>query len=120
MGKAKRERVLPDNEALAKARMMRVSAQKLNLVAALIRGKKVSAALADLTFSRKRIAVRRQEDPGIGDCQCREQSSARRRLAGRLRGLCRAGADDEALDAARTRSRRADSEEVLESYNRRP
>ena len=36
--------------------MMRVSAQKLNLVAAMIRGKKVSKALAELTFSRKRIA----------------------------------------------------------------
>lgn len=56
MGKAKRERVLADNEALAKARMMHVSAQKLDLVAGLIRGKKVSTALADLTFSRKRIA----------------------------------------------------------------
>jgi large subunit ribosomal protein L22 len=56
MGKPKRERVLADNEALAKAKMMRISAQKLNLVASLIRGKKVSAALADLTFSRKRIA----------------------------------------------------------------
>jgi large subunit ribosomal protein L22 len=56
MGKAKRERVLGDNEAQARAGMMRVSSQKLNLVAALIRGKKVSAALADLTFSRKRIA----------------------------------------------------------------
>jgi large subunit ribosomal protein L22 len=56
MGKARRERVLADNEALAKARMMRISAQKLNLVATMIRGKKVAAALADLTFSRKRIA----------------------------------------------------------------
>ena len=56
MGKARRERVLADNEAFAKARMMRISAQKLNLVAGMIRGKKVSAALADLTFSRKRIA----------------------------------------------------------------
>jgi large subunit ribosomal protein L22 len=36
--------------------MLRVSPQKLNLVAALIRGKKVNAALADLEFSRKRIA----------------------------------------------------------------
>jgi len=36
--------------------MLRVSPQKLNLVAALIRGKKVSSALADLEFSRKRIA----------------------------------------------------------------
>ena len=36
--------------------MMRISPQKLNLVAQLIRGKKVAAALADLDFSRKRIA----------------------------------------------------------------
>jgi len=56
MGKARRERVLADNEALAKARMMHVSSQKLDLVAGLIRGKKVSTALADLSFSRKRVA----------------------------------------------------------------
>ncbi len=56
MGKAKRERVLKDNEAKAVVRMLRVSPQKLNLVAAMIRGKKVDAALADLTFSSKRIA----------------------------------------------------------------
>ena len=57
MGKPKRERALKDNEARAVARTIRVSPQKLNLVAALIRGKKVQTALADLTFSRKRIAV---------------------------------------------------------------
>jgi large subunit ribosomal protein L22 len=56
MGKPKSERALPDNEAKAVARMLRVSPQKLNLVATLIRGKKVGPALADLTFSRKRIA----------------------------------------------------------------
>jgi len=56
MGKKKRERVLAENEAQAVARNIRVSPQKLNLVAQLIRGKKVSAALADLEFSRKRIA----------------------------------------------------------------
>src|SRR5256885_13618215 len=56
MGKKKRERILPDNEAKAVARMLRVSPQKLNLLAALIRGKKVAMALADLEFSRKRIA----------------------------------------------------------------
>lgn len=56
MGKAKAPRQLKDNEAKAVARTIRVSPQKLNLVATLIRGKKVSAALADLTFSRKRIA----------------------------------------------------------------
>src|SRR5687768_18522782 len=56
MGKAATPRALGDTEAQAVARMLRVSPQKLNLVAALIRGKKVSAALADLEFSRKRIA----------------------------------------------------------------
>src|SRR6516165_7996348 len=56
MSKKKRERALSDNEAKAVARMLRVSPQKLNLLAQLIRGKKVSAALADLEFSRKRIA----------------------------------------------------------------
>ena len=56
MSKKKRERALSDTEAKAVARMLRVSPQKLNLVAGLIRGKKVSMALADLEFSRKRIA----------------------------------------------------------------
>ena len=56
MGKKARDRDLADNEAKAVARNIRVSAQKLNLVAALIRGKAVAAALADLQFSRKRIA----------------------------------------------------------------
>ncbi|SHG44919.1 LSU ribosomal protein L22P [Kaistia soli DSM 19436] len=56
MGKPKRERALKDTEARAITRMIRVSPRKLNLVAALIRGKKASAALADLTFSEKRIA----------------------------------------------------------------
>ena len=56
MGKAAAPRALHDNEAKAVARMLRVSPQKLNLVAQLIRGKKASAALADLEFSRKRIA----------------------------------------------------------------
>ncbi|WP_321446856.1 50S ribosomal protein L22 [uncultured Cohaesibacter sp.] len=56
MGKAKRARVLKDNEAKAVSRMLRTSPQKLNLVATMIRGKKVDTALADLTFSSKRIA----------------------------------------------------------------
>jgi large subunit ribosomal protein L22 len=56
MGKPARERTLPDNEARAVTKLLRVSPQKLNLLAQLIRGKKVDKALADLTFSRKRIA----------------------------------------------------------------
>ena len=56
MGKAKRERVLSESEAKAVARNLKISPQKLNLLAQLIRGKKVDTALAELQFSRKRIA----------------------------------------------------------------
>jgi large subunit ribosomal protein L22 len=56
MSKPPHPRVLADSEAKAVARMLRVSPQKLNLLAQLIRGKKVQTALADLEFSRKRIA----------------------------------------------------------------
>jgi large subunit ribosomal protein L22 len=57
MSKEKNPRRVADNEAMAKLRMLRTSPQKLNLVAALIRGKKVEKALNDLTFSNKRIAI---------------------------------------------------------------
>ena len=50
------KRQLAETEARAVTRNIRVSPQKLNLLAQLIRGKKVDRALADLTFSRKRIA----------------------------------------------------------------
>ena len=56
MGKEQNPRRVAENEAFAKTKMLRTSPQKLNLVAALIRGKKVDKALADLTFSHKRIA----------------------------------------------------------------
>ncbi|HEX5845691.1 MAG: 50S ribosomal protein L22 [Rhodoplanes sp.] len=56
MSKPSRPRRLAENEAKAVARTLRVSPQKLNLVAQMIRGKKVQTALADLEFSRKRIA----------------------------------------------------------------
>ena len=56
MSKDKNPRRVADNEAMAKTRMLRTSPQKLNLVAAMIRGKKVEKALNDLTFSKKRIA----------------------------------------------------------------
>ena len=71
MGKPKRERVLGDNEAKAVQRRIRVSPQKLNLVAGMIRGKKVSAALADLEFSRKRIAgqVRKTLESAIANAE---------------------------------------------------
>ena len=56
MGKEQNPRRVEENEAMAIARMLRTSPQKLNLVAGLIRGKKVEKALTDLTFSKRRIA----------------------------------------------------------------
>ena len=56
MAKEKSPRRVAENEAMAVLRMLRTSEQKLNLVAGLIRGKKVDKALSDLTFSKKRIA----------------------------------------------------------------
>ena len=57
MGKEKNPRRVADNEAMSKLRMLKTSPQKLNLVAGLIRGKKVDRALNDLSFSKKRIAA---------------------------------------------------------------
>ncbi|MBM3609166.1 MAG: 50S ribosomal protein L22 [Alphaproteobacteria bacterium] len=75
MSKPKSKRALPDNEAKAVARMLRVSPQKLNLVAQMIRGKKVDAALADLQFSRKRIAgeVRKALESAIANAENNHQ-----------------------------------------------
>ena len=57
MSKKANPRRLADNEAKATIRMLRVGPQKLNLLAQLIRGKKVATALADLEFSNKRISL---------------------------------------------------------------
>ena len=75
MGKPKRERVLKSNEAKARTSTIRISPQKLNLVAQLIRGKKAAAALADLTFSRKRIArdVKRTLQSAIANAENNHQ-----------------------------------------------
>ncbi len=56
MGKEKRERALADNQAMAMARLLRISPQKLNLVAEMIRGMKAEDALNQLQFSKKAIA----------------------------------------------------------------
>ena len=56
MAKERNNRRVAENEAISKLRMLRTSQQKLNLVATMIRGKKVDKALNDLTFSKKRIA----------------------------------------------------------------
>jgi len=57
MGKAKNERRLSDDQAMAKASTIRTSARKLNLVAASIRGMDVAKALTQLTFEKRRISL---------------------------------------------------------------
>jgi large subunit ribosomal protein L22 len=71
MGKPKTKRALKDNEAKAVLRMLRGSGQKLNLVAAMIRGKKVEKALAELEFSHKRIAgsVRKTLESAVANAE---------------------------------------------------
>ena len=75
MSKKSHPRTLAENEAKAVAKMLRVSPQKLNLLAQLIRGKKVATALADLEFSRKRIAkdVRKCLESAIANAENNHQ-----------------------------------------------
>jgi large subunit ribosomal protein L22 len=75
VGKLKPPRRLADNEAKAVAHSLRVSPQKLNLMAGLIRGKDVSAAVADLTFSKRRIAgeVRKVVESAIANAENNHQ-----------------------------------------------
>jgi large subunit ribosomal protein L22 len=56
MGKPKHRRRLREDEAIAVTRNLRISPQKLNLVAQSIRGRNAEAALSELTFSKRRIA----------------------------------------------------------------
>jgi large subunit ribosomal protein L22 len=71
MSKPKRKRTLKPAEAMAVARNLRVSPQKLNLVAQAIRGKKVDKAIAELSFSRKRVAdaVRKTLESAIANAE---------------------------------------------------
>ena len=71
MGKKQRERVLPSNAAQAVAKNLRVSPIKLNQVATSIRGMKAEKALAELTFSRKRISneVRKVLESAIANAE---------------------------------------------------
>ena len=75
MGKKATERRLADNEAMAYAKHLRTSPQKLNLVAESIRGKDCEAALADLQFSRRRIAgeVRKLLESAIANAENNHQ-----------------------------------------------
>jgi large subunit ribosomal protein L22 len=71
MSKKAKPRALAEKEAKAVVRMLRVSPRKLNLLAQLIRGKKVSSALADLEFSSKRISheVRKALESAIANAE---------------------------------------------------
>ena len=75
MGKNVTKRRLPDNEAMACAKHLRTSPQKLNLVAESIRGKDCEAALAELQFSRRRIAgeVRKLLESAIANAENNHQ-----------------------------------------------
>tara|TARA_B100000686_G_C15897752_1_gene528743 strand:- start:120 stop:500 length:381 start_codon:yes stop_codon:yes gene_type:complete len=75
MGKKSTPRRFNENEAMAYSKAIRVSPQKLNLVAGLIRGKEASKALADLTFSSKRVAgdVKRVLESAIANAENNHQ-----------------------------------------------
>ena len=75
MGKKMTKRRRPDNEAMACAKHLRTSPQKLNLVAESIRGKDCEAALAELQFSRRRIAgeVRKLLESAIANAENNHQ-----------------------------------------------
>jgi len=75
MGKRAADRVLADNEAMAYAKHLRTSPQKLNLVAQSIRGKDCETALASLQFSRRRIAgeVRKVLESAIANAENNHQ-----------------------------------------------
>lgn len=75
MGKRARPRTLGETEAMAVARRLRVGPQKLNLVAASIRGHDVNRALAELSFSRRRAAsdVRKALQSAIANAENNHQ-----------------------------------------------
>ena len=75
MSKPKHPRTLPDTEAQAVVRNMRVSPRKLNLVAGLIRNQPASSAVATLTFSKRRIAqeVRKALESAIANAENNHQ-----------------------------------------------
>ena len=78
MSKKARERQLADNEAQAVARVLRTSPRKLNLVCQSIRGRSAEKALAELTFSKRRIArdVKKTLQSAIANAENNHQSRA--------------------------------------------
>jgi large subunit ribosomal protein L22 len=85
MGKPSRPRSLPDNEAQAVLRNVRVSPRKLNLVAATIRNLPAPQAIATLTFSKRRIAheVRKTLQSAIANAENNHQLDVDRLVVSR-------------------------------------
>jgi large subunit ribosomal protein L22 len=75
MSKQATQRRQADNEAVAKAKALRTSSQKLNLVVGLIRGLDVGSAMARLDFCRRRIAgeVRKVLESAIANAENNHQ-----------------------------------------------
>jgi large subunit ribosomal protein L22 len=75
VGKKANDRRVADNEALAVGRMIRTSSRKLNLVAQSIRGLAVSRALAQLAFSKRRVAkdVKKVLDSAVANAENNHQ-----------------------------------------------
>ena len=71
MSKQAKKTRLKETEAFAKARFVRSSAYKLNLVAEMIRGKSAGRALVELEFSKRRIAndVRKVLESAIANAE---------------------------------------------------
>src|SRR6516165_11908450 len=85
MGKPKHTRGLADTEAQAIVSNLRVSPRKLNLVAGLIRNQSASAAVATLTFSKRRIAqqVRKALESAIANAENNHQLDVDRLVVSR-------------------------------------
>ena len=85
MSKPKHPRTLAETEAMAVLRNVRISPQKLNVVAGLIRNKPASQAVADLTFSKRRIAqqVRKTLESAIANAENNHQLDVDRLVVSR-------------------------------------
>ena len=85
MSKPKQPRRLDETEAQAVLRNLRVSPRKLNLVAGLIRNQPASAAVATLTFSKRRIAhaVRKTLESAIANAENNHQLTVDRLVVAR-------------------------------------
>jgi len=85
MSKPKHPRLLADTEAQAIVSNIRVSPRKLNLVAGLIRNQTASAAMATLTFSKRRIAkqVKKALESAIANAENNHQLDVDRLVVSR-------------------------------------